>query len=105
MSRNHRLNPLWKKTKITTTHRNVVVQCHRIERNIKHISGFSFSCFLLRVTARRTSPPLTVRCVDPGSHCTKMADEDEVEIRGVKRPLVENYSDDEEEEEARRKEG
>ncbi|CAH3045469.1 unnamed protein product [Porites lobata] len=33
-----------------------------------------------------------------------MADEDEVEIRGVKRPLVENYSDDEEEEEARRKE-
>ena len=34
-----------------------------------------------------------------------MADEDEIEIRGVKRPLVENYSDDEEEEEARRKEG
>ena len=46
-----------------------------------------------------------MRCVDPGTHCTKMADEDEVEIRGVKRPLVENYSDDEEEEEARRKEG
>ena len=35
----------------------------------------------------------------------KMAEEDEVEIRGIKRPLVENYSDDEEEEEARRKEG
>ena len=34
-----------------------------------------------------------------------MADESEVEIRGIKRPLVENYSDDEEEEEARRKEG
>ena len=34
-----------------------------------------------------------------------MADEEEVEIRGLKRPLVENYSDDEEEEEARRKEG
>ena len=34
-----------------------------------------------------------------------MAEEDEVEIRGIKRPLVENYSDDEEEEEARRKEG
>ena len=34
-----------------------------------------------------------------------MADEDEVEIRGIKRPLVENYSDEEEEEEARRKEG
>ena len=34
-----------------------------------------------------------------------MADEDEVEVRGIKRPLVENYSDDEEEEEARRKEG
>lgn len=36
---------------------------------------------------------------------SKMADEEEVEVRGVKRPLVENYSDDEEEEEARRKEG
>ena len=35
----------------------------------------------------------------------KMADEDEVEVRGIKRPLVENYSDDEEEEEARRKQG
>ena len=35
----------------------------------------------------------------------KMAEEDEIEIRGIKRPLVENYSDDEEEEEARRKEG
>ena len=34
-----------------------------------------------------------------------MADEDEVEIRGIKRPLVEDYSDDEEEEEARRKQG
>ena len=34
-----------------------------------------------------------------------MADEDEVEVRGIKRPLVENYSDDEEEEEARRKQG
>lgn len=34
-----------------------------------------------------------------------MADEDEVEIRGIKRPLVENYSDDDEEEETRRKEG
>ena len=34
-----------------------------------------------------------------------MADEDEVEVRGIKRPLVENYSDDDEEEEARRKEG
>lgn len=34
-----------------------------------------------------------------------MAEEDEVEIRGIKRPLVENYSDDDEEEEARRKEG
>ena len=33
-----------------------------------------------------------------------MADEDEVEVRGIKRPLVENYSDDEEEE-ARRKQG
>lgn len=29
----------------------------------------------------------------------------QVEIRGIKRPLVENYSDEEEEEEARRKEG
>ena len=35
----------------------------------------------------------------------KMADDSEVEIRGVKRPLVENYSDEEEEEEARIKEG
>ena len=34
-----------------------------------------------------------------------MADDSEVEIRGVKRPLVENYSDEEEEEEARIKEG
>ena len=34
-----------------------------------------------------------------------MADDDEVEVRGIKRPLVENYSDDDEEEEARRKEG
>lgn len=34
-----------------------------------------------------------------------MADEDEVEVRGIKRPLVENYSDEEEEEEARRKQG
>lgn len=34
-----------------------------------------------------------------------MADDDEVEVRGIKRPLVENYSDDEEEEEARRKQG
>ncbi|KAK2566273.1 U4/U6.U5 tri-snRNP-associated protein 2 [Acropora cervicornis] len=33
-----------------------------------------------------------------------MADDSEVEIRGVKRPLVENYSDEEEEEEARIKE-
>lgn len=34
-----------------------------------------------------------------------MADDSEVEVRGVKRPLVENYSDEEEEEEARIKEG
>ena len=34
-----------------------------------------------------------------------MADEEEVEIRGVKRPLVEDYSDDDEEEEVKRKEG
>ena len=36
---------------------------------------------------------------------SKMADEEEVEVRGLKRPLVENYSDEDEEEEARRKEG
>lgn len=47
-------------------------------------------------TARRPWDPLLK---------SKMADEDEVEIRGIKRPLVENYSDDDEEEEARRKEG
>ena len=40
-----------------------------------------------------------------GPNQFKMAEEDEIEIRGIKRPLVENYSDDEEEEEARRKEG
>lgn len=47
-------------------------------------------------TARRPWDPL----LD-----SKMADEDEVEVRGIKRPLVENYSDDDEEEEARKKEG
>ena len=83
-----------------------VMSPHR-KKHQTHFRLFIFLFFtcLLRVTARRTAAPLTVRCVDPGSHYTKMADEDEVEIRGVKRPLVENYSDDEEEEEARRKEG
>ena len=43
----------------------------------------------------------------PHPQKSKMADEDEVEVevRGIKRPLVENYSDEEEEEEARRKQG
>jgi hypothetical protein len=38
----------------------------------------------------------------PGLHITsefKMAAETEVEIKGLKRPLVEDYSDDDEEEE------
>ena len=34
-----------------------------------------------------------------------MADEDEVDTRGLKRPLVEDYSDEDEEEEAKRKQG
>lgn len=51
--------------------------------------------------------PATWYAVKTRFHYTqsKMADDSEVEIRGVKRPLVENYSDEEEEEEARIKEG
>ena len=51
--------------------------------------------------------PATWYPMKTGFHYTqsKMADDSEVEIRGVKRPLVENYSDEEEEEEARIKEG
>ena len=53
----------------------------------------------------KLAPFAGARALGPTAQKSNMADEDEVEVRGIKRPLVENYSDDEEEEEARRKEG
>ena len=44
-------------------------------------------------------PPLTVRSLGTSSTVFKMADEaDEVDTRGLERPLVEDYSDEDEEE-------